>query len=540
MNLQRNFYMVTFFFTTLIIWQIWKHNDYLHTKQYENPQQVNNSSKIQQLSNDSKQDKIILVKTDVLSLKINTCGGDIEVAELLSYPKTLNSSQNVVLLENNPQLLYQAQSSIIGPNTPETNEKPIIYQAAQDTFELSNNQKELRVPLTWKSENGVVYTKTFIFRRSQYAVDINYSINNITNDPITVSLLSQLKQTVPITQNANTNSLNLSSSSRIAYSTDHDKYKKYKINDVFKGNHLNTLTNNGWIAMLQKYFATAWIPHTEGNNILYTKYLNNGIAAVCCKSAPITIPAKSKQDLNATMWIGPAIQDQMANVAPYLDLTVDYGYLWFISQPLFKLLRYLNSFIGNWGISIILITLMLRCIMYPLTKAQYISMMKMRMLQPKIKLLRERAGNDQQKMSQDLINLYKKEQVNPLGGCLPLILQMPIFLALYYMLIGSVELRQAPFAFWIHDLSSQDPYYILPILMGITMIIIQRMSPNTVTDEVQHKVMNFMPIMFTVFFLWFPSGLVLYYTISNIITIIQQKLIYRSLKKQGLYIDNIT
>ncbi len=216
-------------------------------------------------------------------------------------------------------------------------------------------------------------------------------------------------------------------------------------------------------------------------------------------------------------------------------MTVDYGWLWFISQPLFKLLKWIHSFVGNWGFSIIIITFIVRGIMYPLTKAQYTSMAKMRMLQPKIQAMRERLGDDKQRISQEMMALYKAEKVNPLGGCFPLLIQMPIFLALYYMLMGSVELRQAPFALWIHDLSAQDPYYILPILMGVTMFFIQKMSPTTVTDPMQQKIMTFMPVIFTVFFLWFPSGLVLYYIVSNLVTIIQQQLIYRGLEKRGLH-----
>lgn len=225
----------------------------------------------------------------------------------------------------------------------------------------------------------------------------------------------------------------------------------------------------------------------------------------------------------------------MAAVAPHLDLTVDYGWLWFISQPLFKLLKFLHGFIGNWGFSIIAITFIVRGVMYPLTKAQYTSMAKMRLLQPKLQAMRERIGDDKQRMSQEMMALYKSEKVNPLGGCFPLLIQMPIFLALYYMLMGSVELRHAPFALWIHDLSAQDPYYILPILMGVTMFFIQKMSPTTVTDPMQQKIMTYMPVIFTVFFLWFPSGLVMYYIVSNLVTILQQQLIYRGLEKRGLH-----
>ena len=235
------------------------------------------------------------------------------------------------------------------------------------------------------------------------------------------------------------------------------------------------------------------------------------------------------------MWVGPKLQDAMEKVAPNLDLTIDYGWLWFIAKPMFQLLQFLHGIVGNWGVAIILITFIVKGLLYPLTKAQYTSMAKMRMLQPKLQAMRERLGDDRQRMSQEMMELYKKEKVNPLGGCLPLLLQMPIFIALYWTLMESVELRHAPFMLWIHDLSAPDPYYILPILMGVSMFFLQKLSPSAVTDPIQQKVMNFMPVMFTVFFLWFPSGLVLYWLVSNCVTIIQQQVIYRSLEKKGLH-----
>ncbi|WP_375146767.1 membrane protein insertase YidC, partial [Vibrio parahaemolyticus] len=248
-----------------------------------------------------------------------------------------------------------------------------------------------------------------------------------------------------------------------------------------------------------------------------------------------TIATGDQAKFEATLWVGPKLQQEMAAVAPNLDLVVDYGWLWFIAKPLHSLLAFIQSFVGNWGVAIICLTFIVRGAMYPLTKAQYTSMAKMRMLQPKLQAMRERIGDDRQRMSQEMMELYKKEKVNPLGGCLPLVLQMPIFIALYWALMESVELRHSPFFGWIHDLSAQDPYYILPLLMGASMFLIQKMSPTTVTDPMQQKIMTFMPVMFTFFFLFFPSGLVLYWLVSNIVTLIQQTLIYKALEKKGLH-----
>ncbi|MCX8958431.1 membrane protein insertase YidC [Erwinia psidii] len=540
MDSQRNLFLIAFLFVSFMLWQAWQTD---HAPQPLQTQTTQNTTAAGDNANQgvpaSGQGKTITVKTDVLSLQINTRGGDIEQAQLLTYPDKLGSDRPFQLLENTPGFLYQAQSGLTGrngPDNPANGTRP-LFTTAQDNFVLAEGQSELRIPMTYTAENGVTWTKTFVLKRGEYAIGVDYQINNTTAQPLEVAMFGQLKQTIDLPKHRDTGSNNfaLHTFRGAAYSSGETNYEKYKFDKISGNENLNVSTNNGWVAMLQQYFATAWVPHTTGSNTLYTANLGNGIAAIGYKSAPVTVAAGSQQNLAATLWVGPEIQDKMAAIAPHLDLTVDYGWLWFISQPLFKLLKFIHSFIGNWGFSIIIITFIVRGIMYPLTKAQYTSMAKMRMLQPKIQAMRERLGEDKQRMSQEMMALYKAEKVNPLGGCLPLVIQMPIFLALYYMLMGSVELRHAPFALWIHDLSAQDPYYILPILMGVTMFFIQKMSPTTVTDPMQQKIMTFMPVIFTVFFLWFPSGLVLYYIVSNLVTIIQQQLIYRGLEKRGLH-----
>lgn len=541
MDSQRNLFFIAFLFVSFMVWQAWQTD---HNPQPQSQQTAQNTNSAagdaaNQAVPVSGQGNNITVKTDVLSLTINTRGGDIEQTQLLAYPDKLGSNAPFQLLETAPDFLYQAQSGLTGrngPDNPANGARP-LFTTAQPSYQLADGQSELRVPLTWTAENGVVYTKTFVFKRGDYAVNVDYLVNNITQQPLELSLFGQLKQTINLPKERDTGSSNfaLHTFRGAAYSTSNEKYEKYKFDTIADNENLNTTTSNGWVAMLQQYFATAWVPQTAGNNTFYTTNLGNNLAAIGYKSAPVTVGPGQQQHLQATLWVGPEIQDKMAAIAPHLDLTVDYGWLWFISQPLFKLLKFLHSFIGNWGFSIIVITFIVRGIMYPLTKAQYTSMAKMRMLQPKIQAMRERYGDDKQRVSQEMMSLYKTEKVNPLGGCLPLLIQMPIFLALYYMLMGSIELRHAPFALWIHDLSAQDPYYILPILMGVTMFFIQKMSPTTVTDPMQQKIMTFMPVIFTVFFLWFPSGLVLYYIVSNLVTILQQQLIYRGLEKRGLH-----
>ncbi|MFP1730128.1 membrane protein insertase YidC [Lonsdalea quercina] len=539
MDSQRNLLLIALLFVTFMIWQAWETDKNPPATTQTTQQSTNNA--VGDAANQgvpaSGQGKLITVKTDVLSLTINTRGGDIEQAKLLSYPATLGSNEPFQLLETTPSFVYQAQSGLTGKNGPDNpaNGARPLYQATQDHFELTDGQSELRIPLTYTDANGATFTKTFVLKRSDYALGVEYGVNNASAQPLELALFGQLKQSIDLPSHRDTGSSNfaLHTYRGAAFSSSDEKYKKYSFSDMKES--LNIVTQGGWVAMLQQYFATAWVPQANSNNTFYSANLGNGQAAIGFKAAPVVVQPGSQQQLQATLWVGPEIQDKMAAVAPHLDLTVDYGWLWFISQPLFKLLKFLHGFIGNWGFSIIAITFIVRGIMYPLTKAQYTSMAKMRMLQPKLQAMRERIGDDKQRMSQEMMALYKAEKVNPLGGCFPLLIQMPIFLALYYMLMGSVELRHAPFALWIHDLSAQDPYYVLPILMGLTMFFIQKMSPTTVTDPMQQKIMTYMPVIFTVFFLWFPSGLVLYYIVSNLVTIAQQQLIYRGLEKRGLH-----
>lgn len=541
MDSQRNLLVIALLFVSFMIWQAWQ-RDHAPKQTAQTTQWI--ASPIAEHLNTqgvpaSGQAQIITINTDVLSLKINARGGDIEQAFLLSYPEKLGSSTPFHLLDTTSDFLYQAQSGLIGengPDNPANGERP-LYTTNQDTYVLADTQSELRVPLSYTSTtDGVVYTKTFVLKRGDFVLDVNYDINNISAKPLEVILFGQLKQSIDVPKGSDADSSNfaLHTYRGAAYSSSDNTYQKYSFKDI-KNNNLSVNTERGWVAMLQQYFATAWVPVTHNKNIFYTNYLVNGQVAIGFKSAPVNVAAGSQSELKARLWIGPEIQDKMAAISPNLDLTVDYGWLWLISQPLFKLLKFIYSYIGNWGFSIIIITFIVRGIMYPLTKAQYTSMAKMRMLQPKLAAMRERLGDDKQRQSQEMIALYKEEKVNPLGGCLPLLIQMPIFLALYYMLSGSIELRHAPFVLWVHDLSAQDPYYILPILMGITMFFIQKMSPTSITDPMQQKIMTFMPVIFTVFFLWFPSGLVLYYIVSNLVTILQQQLIYRGLEKRGLH-----
>lgn len=533
---QRNILVIALLFLSFFIWKAWEEDHAPKVPMANQLSQVNEDD----TPNGKALGKTITVKSDVLSLIINTYGGDVQAAQLLKYEQILHSGTPFQLLTSRPDFVYIAESGLTGKDGPDNaiqGAKRPVYQAQQTEYVLADGQDELRVPLTYQV-NGVDYTKYYVLHRGSYAIDVQYTINNQRQVPVEVSMYGQLKQTIELPHDAVTEGgggLGLSAFRGTAYSSSSTNYSKYSFDDI-KDKALSVNTQTGWIAMLQHYFASAWVPAQNQDNLFYSRATaKNSQATIGFKGESTVIPAGSTQTIGAKLWLGPEIQSQLKETANHLDLIVDYGWLWFLSQPLFYLLKFIHSFIGNWGFAIIVITFIVRGILFPLTRAQYRSMAKMKILQPRLQALKERYGDDRQKMSMETMALYKQEKVNPLGGCLPLLIQMPIFLSLFYMLGNTVELRHAPFALWIHDLSAQDPYYILPLLMGGTMFLIQKMSPTPVTDPLQQKLMTYMPLIFTVFFLWFPSGLVLYYIVSNLFTIAQQRIIYWELEKKGLH-----
>ncbi|CAL4317766.1 Membrane protein insertase YidC [Buchnera aphidicola (Eriosoma grossulariae)] len=529
--LKRNFFVFSFIFISVLLWQTWGNELKIN---HQNKNQQNIIFSALKKNNFINKKKYVILENDVVSIIINQNGGNIEKVILLKYKDSLNSIKLFHLLENKKNFIYHAQSGIIKNYQLNHFNHQIypFYKSNNKLFKLKKTEKELRIPFYWVDKDGIEYIKTFILKNGKYYLKIEDKIKNNKNIPLNISIYRQLKQTskLPVQEKNKNNNFSLHTYRGSAYSTENEKYKKLEFN---KSNNipLNIQTSNGWIAMLQQYFISAWVPIIPKDNIIYTNFLKDrNLSIIGYKSNAVFIAPFSNYSFKSHLWIGPAIQDEMNKIANHLDLTVDYGIFWWLSQPLFKLLKFFHMFIGNWGGSIIVITILIKLIMYPLTKSQYLSMAKMRKLQPKINQIKEKYHDDPKKMSKEIIFLYKTEKINPLKGFVPLLIQMPIFLALYYMLINAVELRHAPFLFWINDLSGKDPYFILPILMGITMFLIQYISPNTITDKLQKKIMNFMPLIFTIFFLWFPSGLVLYYIISNIITILQQKIISRSLK----------
>lgn len=486
------------------------------------------SSAAAAINEQTTQGKTITIQSDVLRLTIDTLGGDVIDSDLLKFNAELDQNTPFQLLQNNGNFVYIAQSGLVGKNGIDTTAGRPQYSTTADSFVLADGQDEISVPLVFEKD-GVTYSKVFVLKRGSYDIAVNFVINNKTAASLEVQPYGQLKHSL-VEQSG---SLAMPTYTGGAYSSSDVNYKKYSFDEMTKAN-LSIDTKAGWAAILQHYFVSAWIPNQDAENNLYSRTAN-GVGTIGYRGPVSTVAPNSELTLTSHLWTGPKDQDAMAAAANHFDLTVDYGWAWFIAKPLFWLLTSIQKLVINWGLAIICVTIVVKTALYPLTKAQYTSMAKMRMLQPKIQEMRERFGDDRQRMSQEMMKLYKEEKVNPMGGCLPILLQMPIFIALYWTFMEAVELRHAPFFAWIQDLSAQDPYYILPLLMGASMYLLQKMSPTPVADPIQQKVMNFMPVMFTVFFLWFPSGLVLYWLTSNLITIAQQWLIYRNLEKKGLH-----
>ncbi|MGX3021119.1 membrane protein insertase YidC [Ursidibacter sp. B-7004-1] len=538
MNSNRSLLIMGLLLVSFLIFTQWQQDynpEIQAQKQAQAQQQVAQSSDVPASSNasspiteQSTKGKTITIESDVLRLTVDTLGGDVVDSDLLKFNAELNSQNPFELLQDNGKIQYIAQSGLVGKNGIDTNSGRAQYQVTADNFRLADDQNELTVPLVLEKD-GVTYTKTFTLKRGSYDIAVNYTIKNNSAETVEVQPYGQIKHTL-IESSGN---FAMPTYTGGAYSSSEVNYKKYSFDEMAKAN-LSIDTKAGWAAILQHYFVSAWIPNQDAENNLYTRTAN-GVGTIGYRGPITQVAPNSEATIKSNLWTGPKDQDAMAVAANNFDLTVDYGWAWFIAKPLFMLLTFIQSLVTNWGIAIIGVTIVVKTILYPLTKAQYTSMAKMRMLQPRIQEMRERFGDDRQRMSQEMMKLYKEEKVNPMGGCLPILLQMPIFIALYWTFMEAVELRHAPFFGWIQDLSAQDPYYILPLLMGGSMFLLQKMSPTPVADPVQQKVMNFMPVLFTVFFLWFPSGLVLYWLTSNLITIAQQWLIYRNLEKKGLH-----
>lgn len=472
----------------------------------------------------------IEVVTDVFKIKIDTEGGDIVSAELIKYPQTLaDNSPGEIILTSNTGSEFIAQMGLIGRDERGPDSRQLgraHYHAAQTHYQLGDNN-QLKVELFWQDARGLKVIKSFVFNRASYLVDVNYHITNATDTVWQGSMYGQLRREYV---KKSSGMFGVQVYQGAALYTPEKPYKKLSFSDM-KKHPFREQIQGGWAAFLDHYFLCAFIPAKDNLNHYYTRLDENEIYNIGATTA-VEVSPQGQQDLQAQFYIGPEIIDTLKGIAKGLDLTIDYGILWPISSALFWLLKNINHYVGNWGWSIIFVTLIIKLLFYKLSAASYRSMGQMRNLQPRIETLKARFGDDKQQFSAALMEMYKKEKINPLGGCLPILIQIPVFIALYYVLLESIELRHAPFILWIKDLSNQDPYYVLPLIMGATMFLQQKMNP-TPPDPMQAKVMMFMPVIFTVLFFSFPAGLVLYWTVNNVLSMLQQWYISRTLERDS-------
>lgn len=470
------------------------------------------------------------VYTDVYAVEIDTQGGDLRRADLIEYPVSIDKKDEPTrLLDDSGNLLFIAQSGLrpgSGTDAAQVPDHYAVYQAEQDEYRLADGQDQLQVRLQWRDESGVQVDKIYTFHRGSYVVDMDYTVRNQSAQPWAAHAYYQLQRQRP------TESKSAFGIYTYTGGVIHGKEVKYeKIDfDAMDKNALSRPLTGGWAAMIQHYFVGAWIPPQDASHDYYSRSLGDNRYLLGMIGDGKAVAPGAEATFKARLYAGPKKQDQLGDVAEGLALTVDYGKLTFIADPIFWLMKQIHKLVGNWGWSIILLTLLIKLAFYKLSATSYRSMANMRKLTPRLTALKERYGDDRQKMNEAMMKMYKEEKINPLGGCLPILVQIPVFIALYWVLLESVELRQAPWILWINDLSAMDPYYVLPVLMGISMLAQHRLNP-TPMDPIQAKVMMALPIVFTVFFAFFPAGLVLYWVVNNVLSVTQQWFITRYVVK---------
>lgn len=471
----------------------------------------------------SATEQLISVETDLVKAWIDVNGGKIVRMELKREPVAVDQpDQGFPLLKNTPEETFITEDGLIASGGVASANHQTAYQAEKTSYQLGD-QSQVSVPLVWTNDSGVRFTKTITFNRDSYIVDINYRVENQANVPWNGYLYAQFNRTEPEDTGGSFGQLPSYTGGAIYL----EKYEKIDFGDM-QDENLNTNTKTGWVAMIQHYFVGAWIPD-EGSKTFFSsagRQANPHYRIGYKTNQPVTAEPGASASLSTRVYLGSKEQSRLKRIENELGitglaLTVDFGFLTFIADPLFTVLSWINNLVGNWGWSIILLTILIKAVFYPLSAASYKSMAGMKKLQPRMKTLKERYKDDRQKYQMEMMALYKKEKINPAGGCLPILIQIPVFIALYWALLESVELRQAPFALWWQDLSAPDPYYVLPVLMGASMWVMQKLNPAAM-DEIQRKVMMIMPIALTFLFLSFPQGLVLYWVVNNILSMTQQ------------------
>lgn len=471
----------------------------------------------------------IKVATDLFQAEIDTNGGDLRRLVLNKHSASESKDGNFVLMNDAQKpMLYIAQTGLMGNDLP--NHKSLFTSAAT-SYTMAAGAASQEVRLSWLgtgAASGISVDKIYTFHRGSYVINVSYQINNGSATAIMPSAYYQIVHDSESKQG----SAMMPTFTGGAYYTDVDKFKKIKFADMADEN-LSKLSKDGWIGLIEHYFASAWIPKAGVNRELYTKQLSENVFAVGAVTPGVNIAAGAKSEINAQLFAGPQTEKDLNAAAPGLEYAVDYGWLTVVAKPLFWVLSTINGLVHNWGVAIILLTVLIKAAFYPLSAKSYKSMAQMRELAPRLQSMKEKFGDDKQKMQQAMMEMYRTEKINPMSGCLPILVQIPVFIALYWMILGSVELRHAPFFAWIQDLSAIDPYYVLPILMGATMIIQTSLNPAP-TDPIQAKVMKVMPVVFSVFFFFFPAGLVLYWLVNNVLSIAQQWYVNKIIHAEAL------
>lgn len=470
--------------------------------------------------------KSVTVQTDLFKLELDTKGGSVRNLYLMDYPLTLDSpDEKFHLMQSESPGLFIAQSGLIGQEKESAPTHESQYSVSSDSFAMKDGDDELFVNLNWTHSSGIAVTKRYSFTRGSYRIKVQHIIKNGSASDISLREYKQLQRS----PDGDEGSVFMYTYTGGAIYTPENKYEKISFDDM-EESKLNLKVKDGWIAMLQHYFFGSWVPKPGEENSFYSEVYSGQRYTIGAYTPSINIPQGGEHTFESSLVAGPKLQNEMREIAPGLDLTVDYGWLTVLAQPIFWLLGKLHALLGNWGWSIILLTVLIKLAFYKLSEASYKSMANMRKMTPRMTALKERYGDDKQRLNQAMMELYKKEKINPLGGCLPILVQIPVFIALYWVLMESVELRQAPFIFWIKDLSVKDPYFVLPLIMGASMFIQQKLNPPP-PDPMQAKLMMALPFVFTILFISFPSGLVLYWVVNNILSISQQWYITRQIEK---------
>lgn len=530
MDTRRLILFVIFSFSIMMLWSAWMQKrapqsaTEAKTTAVSNPAKVDsNASGVGEYTLESAQR--IHVKTDLYQAEIDTIGGDLRHLVLNKHRASEQNQGNFVLMDDAAKpMLYVAQTGLMGTDLPNHKSE---FAAASDAYELKEGTDHLEVKLSWTG-NGAQVEKIYTFHRGQYMVDVRYEISNTAGASISPSVYYQIVHD----DQSNQGSKMMPTFTGGAYFTDEKKFNKINFEDMSK-EAFSLHSPDGWVGLIQHYFASAWIPKTGIEREFYTKKLSDHIYSVGVVTKVGDIKPGEKAVVDAKLFAGPQTQADLALAAPGLEYAVDYGWLTIIAKPLFWLLSKIHGFVGNWGVAIILLTILIKAAFFKLSASSYRSMAQMRELAPRLQAMKEKFGDDRQKMQQAMMDLYRTEKINPMGGCLPILVQIPVFIALYWMLSAAVELRHAPFFGWITDLSAKDPLYILPLLMGISMIIQTYLNPAP-TDPIQAKMMKIMPVVFSIFFFFFPAGLVLYWLVNNILSIWQQWYINKMIHAETL------